>query len=154
MKGHIKECGISDRLYRPSLAILEEENGKYFFNLITDTLHFNTEVLGWSEKNFKADGYNVLSPNSVISWDVLSQNTETKSYDDYMQISVSQSDKGSYVIKMKGVLDFILQSYTKEGLNNNMDWESSGLEDRIELGGVCFRKHLRNYCEEYSKSHS
>lgn len=154
MKGHIKECGISDRLYRPSLAILEEENGKYFFNLITDTLHFNTDVLGWSEKNFKADGYNVLSPNSVISWDVLSQNPETKSYDDYMQISVSQSDKGSYVIKMKGVLDFILQSYTKEGLNNNMDWESSGLEDRIELGGVCFRKHLRNYCEEYSKSHS
>lgn len=152
MKTHIKDCGISKDFYRPHLAVLEEQDGKYYFNLISSTLHFHTSVLSWDLKSHLATMKNILSPGSIASWDILSQNKYSKAYTDVMQITFSEADAISNVVSVKGILAFIMNNYKKPGTNDAMVWNTQqDLDQRAGLGAQCALMHMKDYCDFYGE---
>ncbi|KAL3231153.1 hypothetical protein RNJ44_00792 [Nakaseomyces bracarensis] len=151
VKPHLDSCGASSRFYRMALTLLEKSNGNFHYSLITETLDFDRPVRSWSLKdNYSADGYNVRSPNSIISWDVVGQNNETHEYEDYMQISVSEADVESYVFVLKGVMNYITKSFQKPNLYEYIDWSNkASIDKRVNLGHDCYLTDARAYCYKY-----
>ncbi|KAL3240120.1 uncharacterized protein RNJ42_05163 [Nakaseomyces bracarensis] len=153
-KSHLYECGISKSYYRASLTVMEEIDGKYYISLYTDALDFNRTVRSWfQDRPGVATGVNVRSPNSIISWDVVSQDNDTKEYEDYMQISLSEADEMSYVLVLKGVMNYLIKSFKEKNVADVIDWKSTDIELRAELAGACFINKLSKACIEYSRLH-
>lgn len=154
VKPHINNCGESMRFYRPSLTLLEETDGDFYYSIISDQLDFDRPVRSWKLKdNYGAGGYNVRSPNSIISWDVINQNNETKEYEDYMQISFSEADVDSYIFVVKGVMNYIVNAFRSPKLYEFMDWKKKGANIRSDLQNDCFLKNLVKYCDAYGAKH-
>lgn len=153
-KSHLPRCGISSTYYRPSLTVMEEINGTYYFSLFTDALDFNRSVRGWNRDRPNSAAYtNVRSPNSIIAWDVVSQDPDTLKYEDYMQISMSEADELSYVFVLKGVMNYLVESFNEKTVEDDLDWHASDIAPRIDLSASCFIEGLYDQCEDYSKSH-
>ncbi|KAL3240583.1 uncharacterized protein RNJ42_03801 [Nakaseomyces bracarensis] len=153
-KSHLNDCGISRSYYRASLNVMEEIDGKYYISLFTDGLDFNRTVLSWMpDRPGVATGVNIRSPNSIISWDVVGQDKDTKEYEDYMQISLSEADEMSYVFVLKGVMNYLVKSFKEKNVEDVLDWEASDSGLRAELAGACFINKITEECTEYSKLH-
>lgn len=154
VKPHIDNCGASMRFYRPSLVILEESEGKFYYSLITDQFDFDRPVRSWKLKDdYGAGGYNVRSPNSIISWDILSQNNDTREYEDYMQISYSEADFDSYIFVVKGVVNYIINAFRTPDLYEFMVWKKPETGSRNTLQNFCFLKNFVKYCDAYGAEH-
>ncbi|KAL3232911.1 hypothetical protein RNJ44_04827 [Nakaseomyces bracarensis] len=153
LKNHVKNCGISEHFYRPHLAVMEEIEGKYYINLISSTIHFNDDVLGWDLKTQKAERNNVLSPGSIASWDILSQNRISKNYQDILRLTLSEADAVSNVVTIKGILPFIMNNYKKPGTLDTIDWKKQDIDQRAGFGAKCALEHIKEYCEFYGSIH-
>ncbi|KAL3233709.1 hypothetical protein RNJ44_03749 [Nakaseomyces bracarensis] len=153
-KPHLYSCGISDAYYRTALNVLEEIDGKYYFSLFTEPIDFNRTVRGWrKEREDAASGVNIRSPNSIISWDVVGQDKDTKEYEDYMQISLSEADELSYVFVLKGVMNYLIKSFKENDVEDVLDWTSTDIIPRSQRAGFCFIDDMFEKCEKYTELH-
>ncbi|ODV63768.1 glycosyltransferase family 91 protein [Ascoidea rubescens DSM 1968] len=170
-KTHLKNCGCGERIYRPHLFLFSKENSenkKYKIELISSSVDFNIEVLSWDEElpNDQAcfSKFSVLMPNSVAYWDLVdNQYTE----EDYMGITLSESDSNVIVIHVRGMLKYLLNSLNKEEtiyidkkLENDQDKgkkneKKNNLLVEIESRKMveCVIEKAKRYCEEYGFSH-
>ena len=150
IKVHIKDCGGTSQFYRPHLALMEERNGEYSFLSISSAIHFNRDVLGWDLESTSMFFVNIMSPNSIVSWNVVSHDQETDTYEDYMELSFSEADFNSHILTLKGVIDYVRQVLRDSDSTNQV----SALEPHSSLAiSKCVCSHLREYCERYGKLH-
>lgn len=152
MKEHVEHCGCGDRLYRPTLSLLIEKNGLFYLQLITPNIDFNEDVLGWSLKDNRCGGYNVLSPSSIANWYVLSQDPNTRKFEDYIALAVSEADSLSRMTYVKGVLNYVLGIYEQMDLKETFDIDRD-TKHVIEKTAQCGYELAAQYCKKYGIEH-
>ncbi|XDT02527.1 Hypothetical protein J6897_00328 [Nakaseomyces glabratus] len=149
IKSHIKKCGGATDFYRPHLVIMEEKDGKYNLLSLSSALHFDREVLGWDRETSFMVHVNVMSPNSISSWNIISHDHENDSYEDYMELSFSESDCTSYILTVRGVLDYILKILRDGSDAKFLDWNADDLAAKVGKPPKCVCSHLREHCDKY-----
>lgn len=153
IKSHQGHCGISFKFYRPHLAIMEEKDGKFSMLSYSSALHFDRDVLSWDGNSTYAGYINIMSPNSIVSWNIISHNHENDTYEDYMELSFSESDYMSYVVTVRGVLDYILQVLRDGSDRKFLDWTSKDLATMVGTPPKCVRSNLKQHCSVYGNAH-
>ncbi|SMN21006.1 similar to Naumovozyma dairenensis NDAI_0G00360 hypothetical protein [Maudiozyma saulgeensis] len=151
-KLHIKNCGCGETFYRPMLDVLVESNGIYHQELVVPAIDFDIDVLSWDMKSTECQETNILSPNSISHWNIIHQDPETKSFDDYMTLTVSESDILTKVITLKGVLNYILGIYRVKNMKDDFlpDRES---DDIIGRTLSCLIAGAKQHCAIYGEMH-
>ncbi|QLQ77773.1 hypothetical protein HG537_0A00200 [Torulaspora globosa] len=151
-KQHIEECGCGDIYYRPMLGVLIERHGVYSQELMVPALDFNMDVLSWDLQTSECKDTNILSPNSIGYWEVVSQDAQTKKYEDYLTLTVSEADSNTKVITLKGVLNFILGIYQEKDIKDKfeIDDQSDGI-----IGHTlhCLVSSAYDQCKAYGETH-
>lgn len=125
---------------------MEETDGKFNILSYSSAIHFDREVLSWDMHSSAMYHVNIMSPNSIASWHIVSH--DHSKYEDYMEISFSEADCKSSVIVVRGMLNYILQVL---GDSESVDWESKDLGLRLGTAPACVLTHLREHCEAYGK---
>ena len=62
-----------------------------------------------------------MSPNSINFWEVISQDPKTHKYKDYLSLTVSEVDRFSRTITLKGVLNYILGIYAEKEIREDFE---------------------------------
>ncbi|CCD26819.1 uncharacterized protein NDAI_0I02510 [Naumovozyma dairenensis CBS 421] len=151
-KVHLGFCGCGGGFYRPMLSVLVESNGVYYQSAIVPSMDFNIEVLSWEEEGSNCDSGNILNPNSISFWEVTSQDLETKKFEDYMGIAVSESDVVTKVLTLKGVLNFVLGIYNDKPMNEEFDINEDS-RSIIDKTTNCVVTGVLRECDRYGKEH-
>ncbi|CCH60520.1 hypothetical protein TBLA_0C07290 [Henningerozyma blattae CBS 6284] len=151
-KLHIDKCGCGEKFYRPMLNILVEEKGIYHQELIVPSMDFNTEVLDWDTTSYSCKYYNVMSPNSIAFWDVISQDPNNKKFDDLLVFTYSEADEISKVMAIKGLLDYVLNLYSAKDLEEEFI-PSRDVEAILATTLGCVKQYAENVCKEYGALH-
>lgn len=94
-----------------------------------------------------------MSPNSIVSWNVVSHDYENDSYEDYIEMSFSESDCKSYVLAVRGMLNYILQVLRDSSDAKYLDWDSNDLDIRVGTAPKCVISKLKEHCKEYGALH-
>ena len=151
-KLHIKDCGCGKIFYRPMLDVLVESNGIYHQELVVPAIDFDINVLSWDLKSTECMETNILSPNSIAHWNVIYQNPETLLFDDYMTLTLSESDTLTKVITLKGVLDYVLGIYREKQIKDDF---VPTLESNDVIGKTisCLVGGAKQHCAAYGQSH-
>lgn len=152
-KLHIIECGCATHFYRPMLDLLIESNGIYHQELVVPTIDFGIEVLSWDMKSTSCEGRNnILGPNSIAHWDILGQDPVTKKFDDYLVLTMSESDSVTKVVTLKGVLNYVLGIYAQKDIDDNFipTKQSDYIVSRT-MG--CLMEEAKNFCWKYGELH-
>lgn len=151
-KQHISACGCASDYYRPMFSILVEHDGVYSQELVVPAIGFDMEIISWDLKGTNCKDTNILSPNSIGYWEVVSQNPQTKEYEDYLTLTMSESDINTKVVTLKGMLNFILGIYREKKILNK--FEISEKADSI-IGQTlkCLVRSAYEGCREYGLSH-
>ncbi|CCH60522.1 hypothetical protein TBLA_0D00120 [Henningerozyma blattae CBS 6284] len=152
-KLHIDDCGCGKKFYRPMLNLLVEEKGIYHQELIGPSMDFNTEVLDWNTTSYECSFYNVMSPNSIAFWDIISQDPENGTFNDLLVFTYSEADEISKVVNIKGILDYILNVYSQKDIEEDFT-PTKDLE--VVLGKTldCIRDYSYKVCANYGEAHS
>lgn len=152
-KQHIENCGCGDIYYRPMLGVLIERHGVYSQELVVSAMGFNMDVLSWDLQTTECKDTNILSPNSIGYWEVVGQDPQTKQYEDYLTLTVSEADSNTKVITLKGVLNFILGVYQEKDIKDKfeIDDHSDGI-----IGHTlhCLVNSAFDQCKAYGEAHS
>lgn len=151
-KQHIEGCGCADAFYRPMFSILVEHDGVYSQELLVPALGFNIDVLSWDLTDTYCDEKNVISPNSIAQWDVIRQDTHTKQYEDYLTLTLSESDINTRVVTLKGMLNYILGMYKEKELQEKFEISD---EADVIIGQTlkCLKDSAFDYCKVYGADH-
>ena len=152
-KLHINKCGCGDIFYRPMLDVLIESNGVYHQELIVPAMDFDIDVLSWDSKSTECQGKNVLNPNSITHWDIVHQDPDTKQFEDYMTLTVSESDSFTKIITLKGVLNYVLGIYRAKSMKDDF-FPSEESNDIIGKTLKCFISVAEQHCSIYGKMHT
>lgn len=151
-KQHIDNCGCGDIYYRPMFSVLVERHGVYSQELMIPAIGFNMDVLSWDMETTECKDTNILSPNSIGYWEVVGQDRHTKSFEDYLTLTVSEADSNTKVITLKGVLDYVLGVYRDKDINNSFEIneESDGI-----IGHTlnCLVSSAFDHCKAYGEKH-
>ncbi|SMN21007.1 similar to Naumovozyma dairenensis NDAI_0G00360 hypothetical protein [Maudiozyma saulgeensis] len=148
-KLHIQNCGCGEFFYRPMLVVLVESKGSYRLELIVATIDFDIDVLSWDMKSSECKETNIMSPNSIVHWNVLSHDPNTKQYDDYMTVTISESDSLTKMITLRGIADYISGIYNRDEsmMTNNMT-------DYSDLNVIsCVSNDAEQTCAAYGRTH-
>lgn len=152
IKEHIDRCGCGEKIYRPVLALLIEKKGIYHFELLTPNIDFNESVMNWNLKDYNCNQANVLSPSSIANWYITSQDPETKKFEDYLALTISEADAISKVVYVKGVLNYILGIYRDMDISDTLE---NGVQGKsvIEKTSQCVFDSAIAYCKSYGEAH-
>ena len=151
-KLHINNCGCGDVFYRPMLDVLIESNGIYHQEIIVPAMDLDIEVLSWDGKSTGCQGKNVLNPNSITHWDIVHQDPHTKQFEDYMTLTISESDSFTKIITLKGVLNYVLGIYRVKNMKDEF-LPSEKSNDIIGKTLTCFTNFGEQHCSIYGKMH-
>ena len=151
-KLHIKKCGCADIFYRPMLDVLVESNGIYHQELVVPAIDFDIDVLSWDLKSTECKETNILSPNSIAHWDIIHQDPHTKQFEDYMTLTVSESDTLTKIITLKGVLNYILGIYRVKNMKDDF-FPSEESDDIIGKTLTCLISGAEQHCSIYGEMH-
>ena len=151
-KLHIKDCGCGKIFYRPMLDVLVEADGVYHQELVVPAIGFDIEVLSWDLKSTECTETNILSPNSIAHWNVIHQDPHTLLFDDYMTLTVSESDILTKVITLKGVLNYVLGIYREKHIKDDFV-PSLESDDVIGKTISCLIGGAEQHCAAYGQSH-
>ncbi|CCD26984.1 uncharacterized protein NDAI_0J00920 [Naumovozyma dairenensis CBS 421] len=110
-KMHLQNSGCNPHYYRPMLMLMIENKGIYHLEMTVPIFDFNFDVPSWDMQGTYCDRNNILAPHSIAYWEVVSQDPETKEYEDYMALTLSESDAVSKVIVLKGILNYVIGMY-------------------------------------------
>ncbi|QLL30203.1 hypothetical protein HG536_0A00200 [Torulaspora globosa] len=151
-KQHIENCGCGDFYYRPMLGVLVERHGVYSQELMVPALGFNMDVLSWDLQTTECKDTNILSPNSIGYWEVVRQDPQTKKYEDYLTLTVSEADSNTKVITLKGVLNFVLGVYQEKDIKEKFEIDDQS--DSI-VGHTlhCLVHSAFDQCKSYGEAH-
>lgn len=152
-KLHIENCGCGSHFYRPMFSVLVERDGIYTQELVIPVMGFDIDVLSWDLKGSVCGDNNILSPNSIGYWEVASQDSQTKKYEDYLTLTVSEADSGTKLIILKGILDFILGIYREKDVLDSLDINEK-TDSVIRQTLHCIVESAFASCKEYGISHS
>lgn len=153
IKGHTGKCGCGAKFYRPQLSVLMEKNGVFHLDLIAPIVNFGEEVLGWNLESNLCRGYNIVSPSSISNWYVISQDPETKKFEDYLTLTVSEADSISKIINLRGVLNYLLGVYDNFDISDSFELGSSA-KNRLEKTYACVLETFNEGCALYGKTHN
>ncbi|EDO15575.1 hypothetical protein Kpol_487p8 [Vanderwaltozyma polyspora DSM 70294] len=151
-KLHAKNCGCGTHFYRPMLSVLVESEGVYHQELIVPVLDFDFEVISWDLKGKYCQNNNIMSPNSIAFWDILGQDPKTKEFEDYMTITVSEADRLTRTITLKGLLNFILGIYSQKSINEDFTVNDQS-KFIVSKTLKCVVNHAKDQCKAYGKTH-
>ncbi|CCD25026.1 uncharacterized protein NDAI_0E02100 [Naumovozyma dairenensis CBS 421] len=115
-KIHLKDTACSYHYYRPMVMLMIEDKGIYHIEMTVPILDFGLDVTSWDMKGTYCFFNQILSPHSIAYWEVISQDPQTKEYEDYMAITMSEADALSKVMVIKGMLNYILGIYKEKAL--------------------------------------
>ncbi|CAB4255593.1 similar to Naumovozyma dairenensis NDAI_0G00360 hypothetical protein [Maudiozyma barnettii] len=151
-KLHISHCGCGDIFYRPMLDLLIESGGVYHQELVVPVVDFGIDVLSWDLLDTDCKNTNILSPNSIVHWDVVDQNSDTKHYEDYMTLTISESDSLTKIVTLRGVLNYVLGIYKHKNIKNDF---YPSIESNNIIGKTlsCLVQGAKQICEEYGENH-
>ena len=151
-KLHIKDCGCGKIFYRPMLDVLVESGGVYHQELVVPAIGFDIDVLSWDLKSTECMETNILSPNSIAHWNVINQNSDTLMFDDFMTLTVSESDTLTKVITLRGVLNYVLGIYREKQIKDDFE-PSLESDDIIGKTISCLIGGAEQHCAAYGQSH-
>ncbi|CCH59312.1 hypothetical protein TBLA_0B04770 [Henningerozyma blattae CBS 6284] len=147
------DCKCGHSFYRPMLQVLLESNGVFYMDLFSPSMDFDSDILSWDEKNFNCGGINQMAPNSIASWEILKQDVATQKYYDYMTFTYSESDTLSKAMVIKGLLNYILKTYTEKGIDE--EYSINSHTDYIMGSALkCVEAQAHDRCTEYLQLHS
>lgn len=151
-KQHIEKCGCGEVYYRPMFSVLVERLGVYSQELLVPAMGFNIDVLSWDMQTTECKDTNILSPNSIGSWEVVGQDPHTKRFEDYLTLTVSEADSNTKVITLKGVLDYVLGIYREKDIKEK--FEINHQSDEI-IGHTlhCLVDSAFDLCKAYGEAH-
>ncbi|KAG0669092.1 hypothetical protein C6P45_004164 [Maudiozyma exigua] len=122
-KIHMSNCGCGEFFYRPMLVILSEIDSQYQIDLMLPIIDFNIDVLSWDMETTECKETNIMSPNSIIHWNIVSE-TQEGLYDDYMSLTISEADYLTKHITIKGIMNLVTGLYANQiqpGNNTKME---------------------------------
>lgn len=151
-KTHTQKCGCGNHFYRAALTVMIESNGVYHLGLITPGLGFGLEPINFSMTGTYCDNKNVISPNSIVSWYISSQDVENKSFEDYLTISVSEGDMSSKYVIIKNVLNYIIDMYKVKDIQESFEIDNRASEI-IRKNVKCVSDRIGAVCKEFGKAH-
>ncbi|CAL9727693.1 hypothetical protein MOUN0_A03796 [Monosporozyma unispora] len=151
-KTHTKNCGCGPKFYRPTLVVMIEEKGIYHLELVAPGIDFGIEPLNFGMSGTSCNGANVLTPNSIVSWYVASQDRSKHSFEDYLTITVSEADAVTKRVVVKGVLDYILNIYKTKHINEafQVNDETDAVIDSTRR---CVKDYTFDVCKKYGETH-
>ncbi|CCK70575.1 uncharacterized protein KNAG_0E03160 [Huiozyma naganishii CBS 8797] len=152
-KTNVENCGCGSRFYRAALAVMVETAGEYKIDMIAPNVDFGTEPLSWDLKSHLCGGLNVLSPNGITSWEIVSQDPQTKSFDDYMTLTFSEADAVSRFVTVRGVLNYVLGIYAKDRNNHQGDASTSNTTVLLEQMFKDVAESALRFCSIYGLGH-
>ena len=112
-KIHMSDCGCGEFFYRPMLVVLSEIDLHYQIDFVLPIVDFNIDVLSWDMATTECKETNIMSPNSIIHWDIKSGNNDN-SYEDYMSLTLSEADSLTKRITIKGIMNLVTELYDNE----------------------------------------
>lgn len=108
-RAHVLDCGCGRKMYRPNLAVLISEDGKFKLSQLGAFTSFNVEVRGWGsgvvESQCGKRDANVLLPNGISAW-----YPGDGEFPDFMTLTVSVADDSVEIVHVRGILDSLLSS--------------------------------------------
>lgn len=151
-RANIKNCGCGGIIYRPNLAVITREGGKFKVHLISSFFSLDVDVAGWylDKPNEKcvAELPNIYIPNGIAGWYF---EKDSESIEDYMTLSFSLGDYTCHIIHLKGLLTSLI----------NLD---SNVEDKIFSKSInsenlghnddniyCALQRSEQFCFDYGK---
>lgn len=122
-RAHFGDCGCGTAFYRPNMVVVtldlitgEDNKVRQVFSLshVSSFMDLNVEILPWSpEEPNMCQGPNVFIPNGISHWKIgsIKENPERDEWlvDDMLTLSFSVSDATVSVIKIKGLLESLIQ---------------------------------------------
>lgn len=66
-----------------------------------------------------------------------------------MELSFSESDCTSYILTVRGVLDYILKILRDGSDAKFLDWNADDLAAKVGKPPKCVCSHLREHCDKY-----
>ncbi|KAG0654549.1 hypothetical protein C6P45_003349 [Maudiozyma exigua] len=151
-KLHIDKCGCGDKFYRPMLDVLIESNGIYHQELIVPAMDLDIEVLSWDAKSTDCEGKNVLNPNSITHWDIAHQDPISNQFEDYMTLTLSESDSFTKIVTLKGILNYVLGIYRVKNMKEDF-FPSEESNDIVGKTLTCLVDVAKEHCSIYGKMH-
>ncbi|KAI5960427.1 BMT4 [Candida pseudojiufengensis] len=189
-RAHLNKCGCGESMYRPNMIILIEdfnpETEKFYYKLgdVSEYVDFGAYVPPWVTSNFdsnsgtvieevldpkQCEGRNVLIPNSIAYWEILSMKQSNKvitklqdidlknqhnlQFDDYMGITLSAADKDVSIVHIKGLLNYLMK------LPSLFDTDNIILDDEkfnirgSDWNNKCAMMASKEYCKNYAINH-
>lgn len=139
----VEQCFDGQNSSKPVIVILEEHKGMY--NLLSVSSIFDYELEG-SEKG-EETLLTLSRPDSIISWDARVQDDETLEFEDYMQVTMGNghSHTGSTVIRIKGILKYILRSFQKPELQDELSFDDD-LRTKLYGNALCAKIDIARWC--------
>lgn len=152
-KTHTKNCGCGIKFYRATLVVMIEENGIFHLELITPGIDFGIEPMDFGMVDKKCRDKNVLTPNSIVSWYIDSQDINRGSFEDYLTVTASEADEITKRIVIKGVLNYILNMYKQKHIDEHfpLDEYSNTIIDKTRH---CVKEKTLEICKNYGLTHS
>ncbi|CDK25903.1 unnamed protein product [Kuraishia capsulata CBS 1993] len=152
-------CGCGDATFRPSLFVLILDGDNFRIEFGTTSVDFGLTVAPIHSENVascQADDKSILTVGSVGSWDVTSYDKETHLYEDYMSIVLTEADRQISVVRLTGVLNYILGSRRLEHKSKRVA-ERLYADEHVQRSirvQQCALYSAKDYCTEYAAKHS
>lgn len=151
-KTHNKKCGCGPNFYRAVLVVMIEQDGVYHLELIAPGIDFGFEPLNFDMTGTSCKGKNIITPNSIVSWFVASQDESTHSFEDYLTLTVSEADAVTKRIVVNGVLDYILNIYKVKHIKDTFSVDDQA-DAIIDSTRRCVAKYALDVCKKYGETH-
>ncbi|CDK28096.1 unnamed protein product [Kuraishia capsulata CBS 1993] len=154
-RSHLDDCGCADRQYRPNLMILSKQGDEFYLQLISGSLDFNIDVLSWEGPGHPScfGIRNVLIPNSLSYWDVVSRDSEGK-YEDFLGLTLSEADQNVIIVHIRGLLNYIMDIQVAHNLAEIVSYTPSEMHYRTFKSVSCAVDDALKYCKAYGETHS
>lgn len=151
-KQHIEDCGCGSHYYRPMFSILVEHDGVYSQEAMVPAIGFNRDVLSWDLKGTYCKDINIMSPNSVAFWEIVNQDPQAKTFEDYLTLTFSEADSNTRVLTLKGMLNFILGIYREKDILEKFEINDEA-DNIIGQTMRCVVHSAFDYCKLYGETH-
>lgn len=152
-KQHIEDCGCGSQYYRPMFSVLVEHDGVYNQDVLVPAIGFNMDVLSWDLKGTYCKDINIMSPNSIAYWEIVSQDPQNKTFEDYLTLTFSEADSNTRLLTVKGMLDFILGIYKEKDILEKFEINEEA-DNIIGQTLHCVVQSAFDYCKTYGETHS
>lgn len=136
-RANIVGCGCGQKMYRPNLAVMTKEDGRYVLSQLGSFTSLNVEVRGLGSDKYQCGpkDYSVLIPNGISGWNIEQDTSDT------MTLTVSVADDTVEMVHIQGILTLLL------GQTSMLNFDPKQAHDTKAMS--CCMDTSKKFCKAY-----